>query len=252
MEDNKGLKILIIVLILIILMLSGFIVWDKMLNKEDSINTPTTITKAGEKVSTDNEEKASNILKVFKSIDTCSAYINWNFDDRETITFDNMTTEEKGKLIFNYIYQDDEISDDMICGKQIKIDNSKFSSASNKIFGTSVPDITIPVETSLLKIEYDNDNYLMTSLDCGGCDETGEYKVLEYKQDNNKIEIKTANYFIRLAQDNETRLIYSSKDFVCEENDLETNYDKLDQYKYTFMKNDNNYIFVSVHQIRNN
>ena len=256
MVNNKGLKILIIILVLIILMLIGFIVWDKVL-KEDNINTTTTTTITTQvvtyEISKADKEKAREFLKMFRNVNTCSDYLQWNYDERSFLNYNNMTEVEKGQLIFNYIFQQDEMHEQTNCGVKHNIEKSKYKETINKIFDKTVPDVTNSFET-FFKVDYNGTSYELTDLDCGGCsDGYFTYDIIGFEQYNDVTEIITANYKVSFDKNGNRKIYDNNTNYIGTDDDLSQIYYNLMPYKYTFYKNglDSSY-FDLVELIKNN
>ena len=88
-KSSKGLIILIIGLIICVISLGGYIVYDKVLNKnkeiENNNNTPST-TKKEENINLDNSDK-NNLLETYisENIDLESSYEVLNNEEYETL-----------------------------------------------------------------------------------------------------------------------------------------------------------------------
>ena len=265
---NKGMVFAIIILILLVLGLSGFIVYDKVINKEKPEHNVkiTEETKAIE----ENLDETAQML-----IDKLEKYYVDYYDKDEKMDF--ASADDKDLIKGAYAYKQDDT-----------LTKEKVDDYYNNLFGkklTNYPDFNCWANDGILyKYNYDKNEYEREGLHGHGGLCTSKSSFIKY----NNIEKNEDTYTITvtkvyepadgMCQSSEENAFYADYKYTVKIDELSSftktdaygnidkadiigakdyynqNYDKFKnikpQYKYTFKKSNDNYYLVSYETIK--
>lgn len=281
-ESNKGLKILLVISILIIIGLTGYIVYDKVINKEEKEITTEKkekqiTTKKDNKLSTNESiiQMLSKVIGISDSYldecDTSQNIVNY-FGKNPSVDIKSLSNSWK----LSFIYKLKEYKGYKL-EEQLSEDNSPIiyynEEPIKNIYKTLFGDGYSPVKFPILydiEMEYDSSKqkYYYNSGFGNMCGPTSyAYSKFDYAEEEGNTINLYANYFVAISDNaNNKYKIYSDYDqnnlittlpmdfsISKEQRDLKIIKDyssKLGKYKYTFIKNaEGNYIFTSVNKI---
>lgn len=271
-KKNKGLICLVVILIVLVLGLSGYIVFDKVFSSEkqdkDTTNkkTESAINKEAEPetLSIEDEivEKLMEAPHYFIGDDYLDTYYDGVLYDQD---YNVENIPDKIKILMGITASGIKIVDnkDIQANQKIVLKASKVREQVESIFGKNVKYTDQDVDNyginkGIFKYDQKNDEYYYI-VTTGSIFFTPKYKTLivDAKKYDDRIEITekvarleydvqpSGDYKINiLKKKNDTDLIDTIKE---EDNFSFDNYkNKLNSYKYTFNKDGNNYYFYSV------
>lgn len=271
-KSNKGLICLVIILIVLVLGLGGYIVYDKVLNVEKESNKEQekqNENKTEDILSEEEKEQLNEKMQIIMEMDDefDTPHFGYYYEEEQFLTSE-MGNQEKIFLALrsleperiNIPYHEEENAPLIFTEEEV-------DKALKKIFGSKVvykhEYSHRRFEGILRKYNSDKKQYEVNNTEVGSrFGVQTEYLITDYKKENNeaKLSVKAA---IILSDFNEkgTSSIYNpthelgsdSKDDLVVANikwedssSLETYADKLDTYIFTFKQEEDNYYFYSV------
>ena len=271
-KNQKGLVWLIVILIIMVLGLVGFIVYDKILTKDnttvsDNETTTTIVTttqsdsiKTYDYVYVDNSIQDSDIKKALVIVSNLGFLSNgykWDFGEKTELNYSDLTEKEKNAMVLSYLIMNKKgiYKGSNTYGDTYKISKEDFSDAIYNVFGN--------VDYKWAEEFIHNENiytlteekdYEMDHEPTGREDDKDVYILLDSKKTEEKIEITVAYYYMsydeEVNNDGESIMIDNVYDKnnnrICGEDDVKKHINELQQYKFVFEKNENNYTFDKI------
>lgn len=266
-KKGKGTMVVIIALVLLVLGLSGYIVYDKMLTKE---STETKEPAKAEKVEAPNEDLNEIANSLFEKTENYKLYILGNFANSNNLTvtnqmneaqiyalsmyflLNNMTVTKAGvdsymKELYNI--QLSNYPDIPLCGA--KFDTSKNEYVISEFAHDAMENK--PLISKVASIEKNNNNYVLTVTRLYQPSQGVSYSTPEnafYTDAQFTTKIDELNQFTKT----DSLGNWDKADVEGAKNYYEQNYEQFKnlkpQYKYTFAKDNNNYYLVSYELVK--
>lgn len=266
-KKGKGLVVALVLFILVSIGLGGYIVYDKVLTKEE-VKTKTEEKKENKKeetVSIDIDDES--IISLFKNSHASVIGPDSKIFQNDELKVENMDEDYKWNLASN-IYYDKSVN----VGNKLELKESDVKNAYESIFGPKTYNRPNEIKTICEVFKYNeiSKKYEAQTGGCGGATAFGEYeKIVKATKYNDRIEITSAVIFT----DGQTNAMYKDYDKkekikdLTEEDLVNTvdnpsekrfkdyvieNKDKLDNYVYTYKLNEDGfYYYTGVKRIKN-
>ena len=264
MEENKkknsGLIVLVILLILCVIGLAGYIVYDKVFENTKVINntTTTTITTTtdNKKINEDTEYLLNNFINLH--IGFCSSYRNYNFGSKNEVSYDDLTKKELQMILAAYMTNiNEKIRSlwDSSYESSVIVSKTEMIDAFKSIFGDNTIELDDAFDTSMIDFKrLDVNSYEVSRKPGFGCtDGSSYYNLIESKYNDDKLEFHVA--YVTIVNDvycdenskcEDVSKVYNDDKEICDYKDLKSNISDLPQYKFVFVKKNNNYVFEKI------
>lgn len=256
-KNNTGLAVLITILVIAILGLTCFIVYDKVL-KKDKTESNTTENGENEEKSADVENKLSeseeqeivNNLVESLSIDHCGAY-KYNFTNGKKITKSDLTDDEIFSILFMYkgVYKKGTVN------KQVIIN------AYEEFFKDTIYNLPKKIHIKFYDYELKGDFY-ENYASGGACDYFSRYVVDSYNFNDNKLSINVIYTTEFTDYDSDIIYIKGKDNFKIEKitqevgeystdeiKSIKDNKNSFITYKFNFNVADSKYSFDSIEKL---
>jgi len=254
----------ITVLAVLVLAMGGYLVYDKIIDKDDKIvENKDEETKKNVIAAIDEKEIADNLFYKISNIETCISH-EFDFSGKTKLTYSELPNGYISSLVANELMDSNEFEyiDEKL---YLSEDNSweiylpiysvsikGYEEAYKRVFGVNstvkLPQSFIMPVSNFLQHHFDftleNENYIgeIFNSDCGGSH--GEYILKSYKKDGDKFYLMV--YYVYPFGDS----AYYSPSYTFEnkytKEELNLHEDELIQYKYNFILENENYILDSV------
>lgn len=261
MKNNKILYVIIIVLVAIVCLLSGFILGNGNLFNKEQENNSEQVENNDENIG-ENKEIITELNLSSTLVTSLSSAFHGKFLTTEISTYDNYFYKQNKTVIANIPDALKKLMTFYSLNIPSSVSDSEFEKAYKQIFGSSATVPNVEIE-NVCEPSYEHVNgiYKLQESSCGAA--LGEFsysKLIKAQQiqnsDVDKIVISEAVVFMsndeKLYKDLSHTEFVQDYSFVAGKNPLNSlDTSKFAQYDYTFVKNEAGiYVFTSVERIK--
>lgn len=269
-KNKTGLVILLVILIILFVAESGFVIYEKILKKDNSdneisnnIETENQEEDAGENIENNEadlfaDEDVKNSYNIVSNLGNETSGYEWNFNEKTTIGYNDLTESERNGMIINYLKSKELVVLNNETDTEItySIQKTDFDNAIKNVFGEVEyvkPTNENSVNSNAVISDKETDYVLKTTKQSRESDGE-EYIVLNTNKNEEKLEITVAYYYYKKEANEELpeeiiEYVYNNKNSeekICVKEEVNTNIDKLKQYKFTFVKKETAYLFDNI------
>ena len=268
-KNNKGLVWLIVILIILVLGLVGYIIYDKTIKDDNQLlnnNTTTTTTKVETNIpeiyegiyidESIEDDEIRNAYALISNLGFMTSGYEWNFGNKTKLLFDDLSEEEKMKMIFVNLVINKKVKYDSMTvdGYKYIILSEDLENAVKDVFGNNTFEFNKDFTHNSCTLTLNDENgYDVECYGAGREDDSEDYLIYDMKKNNNTIEINVAYYYEIFEHAGDNPGIYYNTEMleekICNSDEVENNINKLQQYKFTFVNDGNNYIFDNIELI---
>lgn len=263
-KSNKGLIITIVILSILLASVSGYLVYDKFFNNEETKEEKNESSdKDTSNVSEELSINDSEVQKLYSYVTNglTATYDTFDYFYRQDkLLATQMSDSDRLSLAAKLISEEDKKT---TSSAYVSVDEEVIKANYNLIFGSSIDYRRVDFQIGCLPMEYNDETktYVSTSDGCGGAVEKAIESLLEKAvKTNDSIEIYE-RMFVIVTSDGSFYKDTELKEKLNISNDdvINTDYDQLikqhmselNQYKYTFKKdNSGNYYFYSAELVK--
>ena len=274
-KSYKGLVWLVVVLIIIVVALMGFMVYkDFFSDKTNNVNNTTTTTKTEiaddandlktyDGLYIDNGIKDNDIKNVYtlvSNIGFMATGYEWDFGEKNKLTVDDLNKDKKREMAFIQLTKDKKVKFSKTTeegGKLYTFSKQDFKDAWQTVYGNNNVEFVEQFSHNNCSINLEKEQaYLVDCSPAGREDDDEVYILMDTSKSDNKIEFTVAYYYVEKTQNSNGEFISNvyynvnnNQQIICDENQVNQYLDKLIQYKFTFTKKTDNYVFESIEKI---